>query len=810
MGAQLEKPLSELNCEELCLLVSKTLAPPCVESTIRKNHIDGATVLELDENTVQSLGATLIEKKQLLGAYHKCVARTISLPPLIRSPQARRSRGEYVPRAQLNKKDATHLRKHVVIETDNQFTEILRSMRDFKNDPEVQQFGAKQLGKLAAEDAESKSCAGRHGAVQAVIQSMQSCPGDRRVQTDSAYALSQLMKDHSENLKTGRKNNAIESLRNALRTFKGDTDLEEHCTNALDLLGEEVERIPNVPPDEHGIGALVQTMQDRGDDVGVQERGCWAIGTLASDTSVDIHRQIISFGGHVAVLDALNRFGSSNVNLVEHGMQALVYLASNRRNRPELMRTTFLRTVNDCIYNNGENHKIQRLGCKAFEMFANKKRFQDAVQEAKGASTLLWVIVRGIEEHINGIAFALGVLESGCKALGNLCLNNVVVQHEVCQSNGLDILSRCMKLYPDEHKITPHMEEGRRQVHESLQKHVVILFGLLASVPEYSIDAGNKGIAAVLAAMHQFPKVPALQQSASMLLYYALHAQQVEQDANNSSRSASSEECGKIRVSIPDTTPSAFDQDPGLCKTATELLLIATSVHSTDPLVIVWAIRALGLTVEYPSGRSQCTEMSGTASVLMIMDSFPQNLQIQQVCCYTLGRMVSNHPGNRTTVRQQGGIHKLLETMTRFKPNSALQQAGCDTLGNLASGPTVANQRAIHEAGGLDLVFQAMQDFPDSPGIQQAACQALYFLGWENEVIQSDIIQCDGLKMIEMSLQHHPWHPGVQYWGANAIMELNEDAAEERKNKSPITKHLLEINSPPHTEDSHAGKNVKG
>lgn len=180
----------------------------------------------------------------------------------------------------------------------------------------------------------------------------------------------------------------------------------------------------------------------------------------------------------------------------------------------------------------------------------------------------------------------------------------------------------------------------------------------------------------------------------------------------------------------------------------------------------------------------------------MAMDSFPRNLQLQQVSCHTLGRMVSNHPENRTSVRQQGGIQKIMDAMARFKPNKGVQQAGCDVLGNLASGPTVTNQTAIHEAGGLESVFAAMQDFLDTPDVQQAACQALYFLGWENEVVRGDIIQCDGIKLIELSLQHHPWHPGVQYWGVNAMAELNQDAAEERKVKSPITKQLLEMSSP--------------
>ena len=75
-----------LSAEELAACEANN-SPDVVVRAIRENKINGATLNELDEATIESIGKTLLEKKQLLGEYHKCMPQTITLPPLIKSPQ---------------------------------------------------------------------------------------------------------------------------------------------------------------------------------------------------------------------------------------------------------------------------------------------------------------------------------------------------------------------------------------------------------------------------------------------------------------------------------------------------------------------------------------------------------------------------------------------------------------------------------------------------------------------------------------------------------------------------------------------------
>lgn len=65
MGNAINKPLVEYSSKELVLICENNDSPIIVIKTIRENNINGATLNELDEETIKSLGKTLLEKKQL-------------------------------------------------------------------------------------------------------------------------------------------------------------------------------------------------------------------------------------------------------------------------------------------------------------------------------------------------------------------------------------------------------------------------------------------------------------------------------------------------------------------------------------------------------------------------------------------------------------------------------------------------------------------------------------------------------------------------------------------------------------------------
>ena len=78
MGNSINKGIVDCSAEELAAVCEANNSPDVVVRAIRENNINGATLNELDEATIESIGKTLLEKKQLLGEYHRCMPQTIT------------------------------------------------------------------------------------------------------------------------------------------------------------------------------------------------------------------------------------------------------------------------------------------------------------------------------------------------------------------------------------------------------------------------------------------------------------------------------------------------------------------------------------------------------------------------------------------------------------------------------------------------------------------------------------------------------------------------------------------------------------
>ena len=272
MGNSINKGIVDCSAEELAAVCEANNSPDVVVRAIRENNINGATLNELDEATIESIGKTLLEKKQLLGEYHKCMPQTITLPPLIKSPQRRASRMRSSPSLtlnnslrdkispiksplQVNNSNANTLNfnlsasptngkklQTVKIEKydDGEILEIINSMSQYPDDEDVQQYGCKQFGVLAKENIQTCQYLGKIDGIQLILNAMRNCPNAKRVLVDATFAITNFIKDDNNRLMAIEKG-AIEMIRSALDTFDGDAELMEVAYPCLTLLGEDVE-----------------------------------------------------------------------------------------------------------------------------------------------------------------------------------------------------------------------------------------------------------------------------------------------------------------------------------------------------------------------------------------------------------------------------------------------------------------------------------------------------------------------------------------------------------------------------------------
>ena len=827
MGNLIKKPLTEHSSKELLLICENNKSPTIVIETIRNNNINGATLNELDEETIESLGKTLLEKKQLLGEYHRCMPGTITLPPLIKSPY--RQKTHRVTNSPINKNINSSLRNKISpIKSPSQFNEnnnvrsnimvspsgsssnssssskkrlqtvkiekyddgeisnIISSMSEYPDTDDVQQYGCKQFGELAAENPETCRYIGKVGGIQVILNAMTNCPNAKRVQIDATFAIANIIKDE-ENRLLAIEQGAIEMIRKALEIFDGDADLIELAYPCLTLLGEDVEEEEKQLEDKFGISGLLDTMRANENDASVQERACWAISTLAQDRSIEIHQQLTSKKATNLVSNAIIKFGKENVDLINYAFQACHHLSKIRQNRIFIVRSGLLDSVLIGMKWHSTNSDVQSIGSLIIERFGNKENFQTILCE-KGAIEILLNTIKIHQENLE-------VIKNAFRAISNVILNHKENKKIACTIDFIETVGQIMKRFDEEIVV---------------QTHGCLIYGLLADNWYFTKDF-IKQLPTVLEAMKLYLNKVSLQQGGCMLLYYIYEnvmekkdlAKVKQQHENNTKQNKNVSTTNLPETKVADkssgttsavtatttttTTTTAFigadaintiksaslssiiDVDTKITNTAVFQILTLMDFHRKDPRLVEWASRAIAVIAgENVDARKQFTDMNGTAILLMSMSLFPTNENIQHCICYALSRTVSNHPFNRAKVRQQGGIHRIIDAMRRFESNQSIQQNGCAVIGNLAAGPTPLNQEALSEQGASAAILRAMQNHLDVALVQQSACQALYFLAWNQPGICKDVEEGGGLDLIERSKMAHPYHSGVQYWAKNS------------------------------------------
>jgi hypothetical protein len=695
MGNAINKPLVEYSSKELVSICENNDSPIIVIKTIRENNINGATLNELDEETIKSLGKTLLEKKQLLGEYHRCMPGTITLPPLIKSPHRRkRQRSSNSPFA--NKINNSLRNKISPIKSPSQFNEnhdvnnivvsptlnrnkqhqtvsieeydsgeisnIVSSMSEYPDTEDIQQYGCKQLGELAGENSETCKYIGKINGIKIVLNAMENCSNAKRVQIDATFAISNIIKNE-KNRVLAIEHGAIEMIRKALETFDGDADLIELAYPCLTLLGENVTEEEKQLEDKFGISGLLDTMRANEHDASVQERACWAISTLAQDRSIEIHQQLTSKKATELVSNAINKFGAANFDLINYAFQACHHLSKIRQNRIFIIRSGLLDSVLNGMKWHVTNSDLQSIGALILERFGNKENFQTILGQ-KGAIEVFNNVIEVHKENVE-------VIKNSFRAISNMLLNHKENKKLICTIRFIENVGQILAHFKEEIVI---------------QTHGCLIFGLLADNWYFTKDF-IKHLPVILDAMKLYLNKASLQQGGCMLLYYVYKNIMEKKDLaklskkndgkeqnqgslsnskNNTDRFSKTKSIERGTKSTTATTTTAFigadaihdikaaslgsiiDVEIKITNNAVFGLLTLMDYHRKDPRLVEWAARAIAVIAgENVDARKQFTDMNGTAILLMSMSLFPNNDNIQHTICYALSRNVSNHPFNR-------------------------------------------------------------------------------------------------------------------------------------------------------------------
>ena len=255
---------------------------------------------------------------------------------------------------------------------------------------------------------------GKIDGIQLILNAMRNCPNAKRVLVDATFAITNFIKDDNNRLMAIEKG-AIEMIRSALDTFDGDAELMEVAYPCLTLLGEDVEEEKRQLKDKFGIDGLLRTMRDNGNDPSVQERACWAIGTLAQDRSIEIHQQLTSRKAPNLISKAILKFGKDNIDLSNYALQACHHLSKIKQNRIFIIRSGLLDSVISAMKWHLKNEGIQSLGCLVLERLSNKEQYQTILGEKGGVEILLLVIKRHDHDQ--------NVLKNAFRALSNVLLS---------------------------------------------------------------------------------------------------------------------------------------------------------------------------------------------------------------------------------------------------------------------------------------------------------------------------------------------------------------------------------------------------
>ena len=277
-----------------------------------------------------------------------------------------------------------------------------------------------------------------------IIQCMNTYLENIDIQTKACIAISHLTELSSPVVFTSLKDSIIKgdgfnSINIAMMMHGSESDFLSHALSTLRHLCKEChqDNVKLLIAESGGIDNAIRAMQDHRDAVDVQEKGCWAISTLATLGTNDIQNYKI-FIGDLGGIDVIVRalwVHMDNMSLVQEGMQGLWTLSVENANRDRMVEIGAVTVIVSCMRAHQGNELVQSKSCGIFaNICANNDNHRIKIVNEEGLDVIIMAMILHSESK--------NVQNLGVNALKKLTSDSTVKVMRECGVDGVLISAK--------------------------------------------------------------------------------------------------------------------------------------------------------------------------------------------------------------------------------------------------------------------------------------------------------------------------------------------------------------------------------
>lgn len=287
-----------------------------------------------------------------------------------------------------------------------------------------------------------------------IIQCMNTYLENVSVQTNACIAITNLSKVTaksssllSESVKESViKDDGFNAINIAMMMHGSESNFLSHALSTLRHLcyndHNNAQNVKLLIAESGGIDNAIKAMQDHRDVGDVQEKGCWAISTLATLSTDDVQNYKI-FIGDLGGIDVIVRalwVHMDNLPLVQEGLQGLWTLSLEVTNRDRMVEVGAIAVIVSCMRAHQGDDIIQSKSCGIFaNISANNDNHRIKIVNEEGLDVIIMAMILHSESK--------NVQSLGVNALKKLTSESTIGVMREC---GVDGILMCAKeKFPD-------------------------------------------------------------------------------------------------------------------------------------------------------------------------------------------------------------------------------------------------------------------------------------------------------------------------------------------------------------------------
>ena len=549
---------------------------------------------------------------------------------------------------------------------------IVQTMEEHANSASVQEEACSVVAQLAVM-CRTETMILEAGVVRAILGAMKQHESVAKVQELGCSALHSLAYANGRNVKKIAEDGGVWVILRGMKQHQSIADVQLQGCWALSNLASYDENRKLIAA-RGGIGVILLSMEQHRWVPAVQQWVCRVLSNLA--LNLEIEREIGRSGGIALVLLAMKQH-QLIVGVQESACRALSKLAFDGENQEKIKEAEGIGVILCAMDQHQLAPDVQEQGCRALSQLALHGENRKEIGEAGG----IGVILHAMENHPR----VPDVQAQTCRALSILAENDEN-KKEVGDAGGIDVILRAMELHRSVAGVQNQacralfhlgITDGSRETtREADSGGIVVFLRAIRAMPFHwrGWDA-SRGVAIVLGAMKQHPRVPDVQEEGCRAL---------------------------SELAINHVGKTAVGDAGGI-----GVIIRAMKEHRMVSKVQEQACQALSILAEDDDNKKKLGKADGIDAILRSMEQHQFVPGVQERACCALSELAMDDE-NRKKIRDAGVIGVILRAMEEHPLEDGVPTSYLMVLSKLSEDDE--NKMMMREDGGVAVILRTMKN----------------------------------------------------------------------------------------------------